>query len=178
MTAIAVAPIHRRRSRSVGLAPLAPATGGVSSARPHLVVIEGGRVATAASRCRALGRQVVASSPSLPRALAVAVVLTLAAGVAALVVATTTADPVVGAAPSPAASLSTGPGAGVMLPDEAVPVATRHHIVQPGDTLWGIATSLQGEGDVRPLVDELARRAGPGGLQPGQRLSLDGLVGR
>lgn len=177
MTAIAVAPIHRRASRSAGLAPLAPAGGGTRPARPQLVVIEGGRVAAAASRSRSVARRALASAPSLPRALAVAVVVTLVAGVVALVVATSAAEPVVVPAATPA-SLFTGPEAAVVLPDEPVPVVARSHVVQPGDTLWGIATSLQDEGDVRPLVDELARRAGPGGLQPGQRLSLDGLVGR
>jgi nucleoid-associated protein YgaU len=139
-------------------------------------------LATAAAHSRSLGRQLVAAAPSLPHALALAVVVTLAAGVAVLVVATTAAAPV--SAPAPASSVSSvsvsgsESGATVVLPDEPLPVAARSHVVQPGDTLWGIATSLQGEGDVRPLVDELARRVGPGGLQPGQRLSLDGLVGR
>lgn len=177
MTAIAVAPIHRRPTRPVGLAPRVPTTGPAGPARPHLVVVEGGRLAAVAARSRSLGRRLVAAAPSLPRALAVAVVVTLAAGVAALVVATAAADPVV-APVAPTASLATGPGAAVVLPDEPAPVAATFHVVQPGDTLWGIATSLQSEGDLRPLVDELARRAGPGGLQPGQRLSLDGLVGR
>jgi nucleoid-associated protein YgaU len=47
-------------------------------------------------------------------------------------------------------------------------------IVQSGDTLWSIATSLDGEGDVRALVDEIQRLNGLTGadLVPGQVLQL------
>jgi LysM domain len=35
---------------------------------------------------------------------------------------------------------------------------SRNYVVQPGDTLWGIASSLAGpQADPRPLVDRLAR---------------------
>jgi LysM repeat protein len=49
------------------------------------------------------------------------------------------------------------------------------YVVAPGDTLWSIARHLQPSGDVRPLVDQLSRRAGGASLQAGQRLDLDGL---
>jgi LysM repeat protein len=55
------------------------------------------------------------------------------------------------------------------------PVTTRLVVVQPGDTLWSIARSLQPAGDVRQLVDELAQRAGGSGVQAGQRIDVSGL---
>jgi hypothetical protein len=51
------------------------------------------------------------------------------------------------------------------------------HVVRPGDTLWSIARALEPDGDLRAVVDRLADRAGGSGLQPGQRIDLDGLVG-
>lgn len=47
-------------------------------------------------------------------------------------------------------------------------------VVQPGDTLWSIASSLGGAGDVRALIDEIqALNDLPGGdLVPGQMLLL------
>jgi nucleoid-associated protein YgaU len=47
-------------------------------------------------------------------------------------------------------------------------------IVGSGDTLWSIATSLGGDGDVRALVDEIQRLNDLDGadLTPGQVLQL------
>jgi hypothetical protein len=47
-------------------------------------------------------------------------------------------------------------------------------VVQPGDTLWSIATSLVGDGDVRAVVDEIQELNGLNGgvLVPGQTLLL------
>ena len=47
-------------------------------------------------------------------------------------------------------------------------------VVQPGDTLWSIATSLDGDGDVRAVVDEIQELNGLNGavLVPGQILQL------
>ena len=56
------------------------------------------------------------------------------------------------------------------------PAAAEVYVVQPGDTLWSIARSLQPSGDVRGLVDKLADRSGGGALLTGQSLRLDGLV--
>jgi hypothetical protein len=53
---------------------------------------------------------------------------------------------------------------------------TAVHVVQPGDTLWSIAATVAPGSDPRPIVDELARRSGGAGLQPGQRIALEGLV--
>ena len=193
MTAIVIAPHHRpvARSRRLHLAPVAdrllvptgtaPAEAAVVPApglvRPPLVLVPGGRAAAARRRRRALGSSLRSLVPALPGAAALAVVALLVTTVAALVLATTGTDPVpVDRAPSVvAAPAVAGP---VAVADEAaVPVAARAYVVQPGDTLWGIARSLQPTGDVRPLVDELSRRVGGAGLQPGQRFSLDGLDG-
>lgn len=43
-------------------------------------------------------------------------------------------------------------------------------VVQPGDTLWGIASALAPEGDPRALVDQLSDLAGGSQIQPGQQL--------
>lgn len=47
------------------------------------------------------------------------------------------------------------------------------YIVQPGDTLWAIARSLQPEGDVRPLVQRLAAQLHGRSLSVGDRLVVD-----
>lgn len=61
-----------------------------------------------------------------------------------------------------------GPGQATDL----VPVAATSYVVQPGDTLWSVARYLQPSGDLRPLVDRLARRTAGGPLRAGQRLLL------
>ncbi len=45
-------------------------------------------------------------------------------------------------------------------------------VVQPGDTLWSIATWLDPGADPRRLVDELSDLTGSATLQPGQRLVI------
>jgi nucleoid-associated protein YgaU len=48
-------------------------------------------------------------------------------------------------------------------------------VVRPGDTLWGIAGAVAGDGDVRPVIDEIQRLNGlddAAGLVPGQVLVL------
>jgi nucleoid-associated protein YgaU len=47
-------------------------------------------------------------------------------------------------------------------------------VVQPGDTLWSIATSLEGDRDVRAVVDEIQQLNGLDGavLVPGRTLLL------
>lgn len=59
---------------------------------------------------------------------------------------------------------------------DAAPISSSSYVVKSGDTVWAIAHKLQPEGDVRPLVDELAARVGSTGLQAGQRIDLSGLV--
>ena len=57
------------------------------------------------------------------------------------------------------------------------PTAAAAHVVQPGDTLWSIATEVVGVTDaqVRPIVDQLAARTGGAALDVGQRVPLGGL---
>lgn len=48
------------------------------------------------------------------------------------------------------------------------------YIVQPGDTLWSIATGVSAEGeDVRPIIDHLKSVAGGSALDVGQRIVID-----
>jgi nucleoid-associated protein YgaU len=46
------------------------------------------------------------------------------------------------------------------------------YVVQPGDTLWGIARRVQPDGDVRSLVTRLVRANGGPDLTVGQQLTL------
>jgi hypothetical protein len=52
------------------------------------------------------------------------------------------------------------------------PVAELSVLVQPGDTVWSIADSLAGDGDVRPIVDAITEANGGADLIAGQRLIL------
>jgi nucleoid-associated protein YgaU len=47
-------------------------------------------------------------------------------------------------------------------------------VVRPGDTLWSIAASLDGDGDVRAVIDDIQELNGLNGavLVPGQTLLL------
>jgi hypothetical protein len=47
------------------------------------------------------------------------------------------------------------------------------YVVQPGDTYWSIARSLQPSGDVRALVDQLSATHHGAPLQPGEQLALN-----
>lgn len=47
-------------------------------------------------------------------------------------------------------------------------------VVQPGDTLWGIAEGLTSDVDVRPLVAALSDLTGGAPLQPGQLITVPG----
>jgi LysM repeat protein len=61
-------------------------------------------------------------------------------------------------------------------PAASAPAAGETYVVQPGDTLWSIARSLQPSGDVRHLVDTLSDRVGGRALVAGQSLRVDGLA--
>jgi hypothetical protein len=54
-----------------------------------------------------------------------------------------------------------------------VPAAAVVYVVQPGDTVWGIARSVQPQGEVRPLVDRLEHELGGKALYVGERLVLN-----
>lgn len=59
------------------------------------------------------------------------------------------------------------PGAG---PTQVV--AAHVWVVQPGETVWGIAHQLQPKGDIRPLVDAIEGQLHHQPLQIGQHLQL------
>lgn len=67
---------------------------------------------------------------------------------------------------TPSGPAPAGPVAG------ARPVAAVSYLVQPGDTLWAIARELQPEGDIRPLVQQLAADRGGAPLRAGEQLVL------
>ena len=64
---------------------------------------------------------------------------------------------------------------GLLAGDEPAPVrpvAEVSVVVQPGDTVWSLATELAAGEDPRPVVDAIAEANGGAALQPGQRLLL------
>lgn len=97
---------------------------------------------------------------------------------AAAVVATAVAAAALGLSALGGGSLTTSgvrsaPAVGVEVETGSLrTVSTMTHVVAPGDTLWSIARSLQPEGDVRPLVDEMAASRGGRPLQVGERIRL------
>jgi nucleoid-associated protein YgaU len=124
--------------------------------RPDLRVIHGGRSAVNRGMQRVYLRR------------------RLLAGLAVLLLATVMWMAVVGALSllqGPASSSPTS-AATAAVP----PAAAEEYIVQPGDTLWTIAERLDPPGDLRPIVDELADRAGGAVLQSGQRIDVRGLA--
>ncbi|MCD9624877.1 LysM peptidoglycan-binding domain-containing protein [Rhabdothermincola salaria] len=136
--------------------------GRVAPSRPQLRVLDGGRAAVRAQRRRTVRPEPLVLVAGLVLAALVALVLV---GVASLLGAGA-------AAPGPAPTAIDGAGAVATAP--AASVATEV-VVRPGDTLWSIAASLRPDGDVRPVVDALAQRAGGADLVPGQRIDVRGL---
>lgn len=147
-----------------------PAERGRAPSRPSLRVIEGGRVDPSHAV-----RPVSAPRPSSSHpltvvvgGLALAVVLALAMlGAVRLLGADAAAS---GPASTAGELASVGAGAST---SPAPTVVVAHY----GDTLWSIARKLQPEGDVRPLVDELAARAGGADIAAGDRIDVTGLGG-
>lgn len=102
--------------------------------------------------------------------------LALAALAGLAIVGFVSAGPTTGSALLPAAQ-----GEGVVQPASAVdpaPVSAEVYVVKPGDTLWSIAAMVAPGADLRPVVDELAGRAGGASLQVGQIIAVDGLGDR
>jgi Tfp pilus assembly protein FimV len=54
-----------------------------------------------------------------------------------------------------------------------VPVAGQQYVVQPGDTLWSIASEIAPDADPRAVVDALRAANGGPELEVGSRLILD-----
>ena len=120
--------------------------------RPRLRVIEGGRREVGVDTYRR--RRVVA-----------AVALFAAAVVSVLVLRVVVGALAAGVLPAPPPA---GPVSG------EVPAGAPTYVVQPGDTLWSIAESLDRSGDVRATVDALARANGCAALDVGDRIALPG----
>jgi Tfp pilus assembly protein FimV len=126
-------------------------------------VLEGGR-ASSRIRQRALYRR--------RRVVAVLLALVLVTGVTLLAVATLarlagdTPSPVAGGSSSfinpPASADASG----------AVEAAARSVVVQPGDTLWTIASRIAPDTDVRVTVDRLQALNGHDPIVPGEALEL------
>jgi nucleoid-associated protein YgaU len=115
--------------------------------RPALRVLEGGRSPAGHAR-RAVYRRRRLTVLAILVAV-VAAILLLASAVLARVAGDGTPDPVAGSSS-----------------------AAEVHVVQPGDTLWSIARSLEPEGDVRLVVDRLVDLNGGAPITVGQQLVL------
>jgi len=138
--------------------------------RPSLRVIPGG--AEAALR-RRRAPEVYRRRRLMAGVVAAAVVLTLVGVIVPLVHDSATAGAPVppAAAPTPVTGTAATSAMSVASADDAM------YLVRPGDTLWSIAASMDPPGDIRAVVDELSRRAGPGPLVAGTRLDVSGLAG-
>ena len=67
-------------------------------------------------------------------------------------------------------------GGGLLTATGALPggqlAGSQVYVVQPGDTVWSIARSIDPKGDVRPLVDRITSQLGGTGLFPGERVTI------
>jgi hypothetical protein len=50
--------------------------------------------------------------------------------------------------------------------------SARVWVVQPGQTLWEIATAIDPGGDARPIVARLATETGSASVYPGERIAI------
>ena len=168
MAAVIAVP-HRRTVHAPELSPL--------SDRPTLQVIDGGRrgARAYAPTHRPAGRLHPAVYQRRRLGVLVAAVTVVVIAYLALTGLGALLSP--DSAGADAAGAPTDASASVAPVAPAVaPVAPASYVVQPGDTLWSIARQLKPSGDIRPLVDALADRAGSGPLVAGEALPVDGLV--
>jgi nucleoid-associated protein YgaU len=145
---------------SPGLAPWNDPT--ALPARPHLRLVEGGR-----------STRVAVARPGRHALRTVLGGLALAALVALAALGSVNLLGADAAASGPASTAESFHPAGADASTPSVPAVV---VVQPGDTLWAIARRIQPTGDVRPLVDELAHRAGGAAVVSGQRVDITGLA--
>jgi nucleoid-associated protein YgaU len=147
MTALLTPDRHRSRSTSIPFPrPVALDQDRALwvAVRPSLVVIEGGRApaALAERRTYMLRRLVVGAALA-------AIIGTLLWGLVSL------------GAPPTATPLGTAPK-----------VTSTRYVVRPGDSLWGIATALHRDGDVRDVVDRLAQVNGSDTVFAGEAITI------
>lgn len=69
------------------------------------------------------------------------------------------------------ASLVTAPRS-PSAPSLGTPVARVSVVVQPGDTVWSVASDVSGGDDPRPIVDAIVAANGGADLVAGQRLDI------
>jgi LysM repeat protein len=139
-------------------------TGGAEPAGPPLRLLPGGRDAVLRHR----RPQAVYRRRRLVAAVVGAVLL-----IAALSGASALEERLTASASGASASAPTAAASVVGAPT-ASDAAADTYVVQAGDTWWSIARSLQPEGDIRGLVDELAAANGGSGLVVGQQVDLAG----
>ncbi|MCC5952550.1 MAG: hypothetical protein JJU45_10700 [Acidimicrobiia bacterium] len=180
MAAVLIAPIHHPRHQHPDDSRLRPAAPSEHQRGPSA---HRDRAARPTGRCAAARRPFTSSAVAVGLLMALltvvggAAAVSLAGGVlSASSVEVVQSSGVDHAAPSVVAT--TAPSASGTDRVGAVAVAdgtTQIWIVRPGDSLWSIAATVAPDSDPRPIVDELSRRLGGAELQPGQRISLDGL---
>ncbi|HEX3461151.1 MAG TPA: LysM peptidoglycan-binding domain-containing protein [Acidimicrobiales bacterium] len=72
-------------------------------------------------------------------------------------------------------ALPLGGAGGPSHPSGSALAGTTHpieYIVQPGDTLWSIATAVDPSADPRPLVAKLASQTGSDTVEPGEHITV------
>ncbi len=94
--------------------------------------------------------------------------LALGALVAGLLVALALPVSALGGRSAPATPAVATPAAAAV----ATPAAATVYTVQAGDTLWSIASKIDGGGDPRPLAAALAARLGSTTIVPGERIAI------
>jgi hypothetical protein len=143
---------------SLRLQPATVPPGPGRPSRPALRVLEGGQ---APSR---LAQQAVYRRRRLLAALVVV------GAVALLLLASAAVARVAGGDPSPAAGASSPTSAAAASAAGVAAPATV--VVQPGDTLWSIASAVAPDADVRVTVDQLVALNGRSPIVVGQELQL------